>query len=232
MFWSVLHCQQALGCVIMIRIRGVWWWQQWGHRGPGIVSVTSIVKVSSHRHRKALVTPQQPSNEKIHVGKKVIVLTLCALFLISQYGEDERSPGPGKCSVRILWHLLTFIPRAPVLISCHPPVAEWSEMTSLNHPEIPSDGGHVNSQFVMKSDNLVPVWWCVDLVPMWTIIWHKWGISSQVLSYLDPSQLWLPRDVRWYAGEIDSYPAPNRVQIIENIRNVPVGNSKWNSCSR
>ena len=128
------YWQRALGRVIMIR--GLWWWQQ-GGPGAGYCQC--------HHHCQGVIT--EHSSGCISAANIIIFLLQhneernvirfywhCALFLISQYGEDERSPGPGKCSVRILWHLLTFIPRAPVsdqLSSASGPV-----MASLNHPVI------------------------------------------------------------------------------------------------
>ena len=133
MFWSLLAASGGTPCYYD---QGLWWWQQ-GGPGAGYCQC--------HHHCQGVIT--EHSSGCISAANIIIfllqhneernVITFywhCALFLISQYGEDERSPGPGKCSVRILWHLLTFIPRAPVsdqLSSASGPV-----MASLNHPVI------------------------------------------------------------------------------------------------
>ena len=113
MFWSLLAASGGTPCYYD---QGLWWWQQ-GGPGAGYCQC--------HHHCQGVIT--EHSSGCISAANIIIfllqhneernVITFywhCALFLISQYGEDERSPGPGKCSVRILWHLLTFIPRAPV----------------------------------------------------------------------------------------------------------------------
>ena len=137
----------------------------------GIVSVTTIVRVSSCLWLHLAAANIFYLNTS---WKEITFYWHCALFLISQYGEDERSPGLGKCSVRILWHLLTFIPRARSLPSVV--IRQW-----------PSDGfieSSTDSVVRCLDDNslLISLWWraiilfrCVDLVPMWTIIWHIMG---------------------------------------------------------
>ena len=113
--WATWKCfdpywQRALCCVIMIRIRGC----EGDNRGGRALSVSPPL---SGWHHIITTVSQHFTFNKSHGENVIILYWHCALYFWSVNTErmrGARGPGPGKCSVRILWHLLTFIPRAPV----------------------------------------------------------------------------------------------------------------------